>query len=143
MDEKNFRLHWIKTLNNESIKIFPNDFLASCELENYALPGKGLLIGNEFFGEFELIDADGKEILRVDSYDKAKFIIYSNRSKPRVITVPINISVIKEMNLKYEAYLDSIIKRIEHDYQKHFPGSKNYTDLLNQIFKHLNLIRMK
>lgn len=143
MDEKNFIATWIKTLNSESIKSFPKDFNVVGECKTYDLPRKGLLIGKEFFGEFELIDAEGSEVLRVDGYEKAKFIIYANRNKPDTISIPQNNSVIKEMNIKYEMYLDSIMKRIDQDYRKIFSGSKNFAVLLEQIFKHMNLTRLK
>lgn len=143
MDEKNFISSWIRALNSESIKIFPNDFIVVSECKSYSLPRKGLLIGKVFFGEFELIDAEGKEVFRVDSYEKAKFIIYANRNKPDFVAVPFNNSAIKEMNSEYDMYLDSIIKRIDQDYRRKFPSSKNFAELLNQIFKHLNLTRLK
>jgi hypothetical protein len=143
MDEKSFLSLWIKTLNTESIKNFPSDFTAASECQNYDLPGKGLLIGKEFFGEYELLNAEGSEVLRVESYDKAKFFIYANRNKPKVLYVPIDDSIIKDMTTKYEKYLDSIIRRIDHDYRNKFPKAKNFTEIINQIFNHLNLIRLK
>lgn len=109
MDEKNFISLWIKTLNDESIKNFPIDFFAVCNCKNYNLPGKALLIGKEFFGEYELISAEGLEVFWVDSYERAKFFIYANRSKPKTLSVPIENSFIKDMTTKYEKYLDSII----------------------------------
>ena len=143
MDEKNFISLWIQTLNAESIKNFPMDYTVASECQNYNLLGKGLLIGKEFFGEYELISAEGSEVLRVESYDKAKYFIYSNRNKPKVLAVPIDNSLIRDMITKYEKYLDSIIKRIDQDYRKKFPGSKNFTEIINQIFNHLNLVRLK
>lgn len=143
MDEKNFIAAWIQTLNSESIKSFPKDFNVVGECKIYNLPRRGLLIGKEFFGEFELLDAEGTAVLRVDSYEKAKFIIYANKNKPDSVYVPHNNSATKEINIKYEMYLDSIIKRIDQDYKKNFPGLKNFAVLLDQIFKHLNLTRLK
>jgi hypothetical protein len=143
MDEKKFISLWIQTLNADTIKSFPKDFSVTGECKAYNLPGKGLLIGNDFFGEIELIDAEGAEVLRVDSYEKAKFIIYANRTRPDVIFIPIDPASIIEMNSRFETYLDSLIKRIDQDYRKRFPASKNFTEALNQIFKHLNLTRLK
>lgn len=143
MDERNFISLWIQTLDAEPIKKFPEDFVAANEYQNYVLPGKGLLIGKEFFGEYELINAEGSEILKVDSYEKAKYFIYANRNKPKVLSIPIDNSFIKDMTTKYEKYLNSIIKRIEQDYRKNFPGSKSFTEIINQIFNHLNLVRLK
>ena len=143
MDERNFISLWIQTLNAESIKNFPEDFAVPSVSKNYNLPGKGLLIGKEFFGEYELITAEGTEVLKVGSYDKAKFFIYANRNKPKVLSVPNDDSTVKNMTAKYEKYLDSIIKRIDHDYRNKFPEAKNFTEIINQIFNHLNLIRLK
>jgi len=143
MNERNFISLWIQTLNAESIKSFPGDFAIESECKIYTLPGKGFLIGKEFFGEMELIDAEGSEVLRADSYEKAKFIIYANRNKPDVVSILLNHSAIKQMDSKYELYLDSITKRIDQDYRKSFLGSKNFTKIINQIFNHLNLIRLK
>ena len=143
MDEKNFIALCIQTLNTESIKNFPEDFAVVSECKTYNLPGKGLLIGKEFFGEYELISAEGSEVLKIESYDKAKFFIYANRNKPKVLSVPIDDSIIRDMTTKYEKYLDSIVKKIDQDYRKKFPVAKNFTEIINQIFNHLNLIRLK
>lgn len=143
MDERKFISLWVQTLNSESLKHFPADFAATSESENYNLPGKGLLIGKEFFGEYELITAEGTEVLKVESYDKAKFFIYANRNKPKVLSVPNDDSTVRNMTTKYEKYLDSIIRRIDQDYRNKFPGAKNFTEIINQIFNHLNLIRLK
>ena len=117
MNEKQFISFWIQTLNAESIKNFPADFVVKSGSNNYNLPGKGLLIGKEFFGEYDLITAEGTEVLKVESYDKAKFFIYANRNKPKVLSVPNDDSTVKNMTAKYEKYLDSIITRIEQDYR--------------------------
>jgi len=143
MDEKSFISFWIKTLNTESIKNFPTEFTATGKCQNYNLPGKGLLIGKEFFGEYELLNAEGSEVLRVESYEKAKFFIYANRIKPKLLSVPTDNSTLRDMTTKYEKYLDSIIKRIDQDYRRLFPGSKNSNEVINKIFNHLNLIRLK
>ncbi|HAB52740.1 MAG: hypothetical protein A2315_00180 [Ignavibacteria bacterium RIFOXYB2_FULL_35_12] len=143
MDERNFISLWIQNLKTESIKNFPADFIVTSEFKNYNLPGNGLLIGKEFFGDYELISAEGSEVLRVESYEKAKYFIYANRNKPKILAVPIDETAIRNMNKKYEKYLDSIIKRIDQDYRSKFPGAKNFSEILNQIFNHLNLIRLK
>jgi len=143
MDEKSFISSWIRNLNSEAIKNFPADFAVTTEYKNYKLPGLGLLIGKEFFGEYELINAEGSEVFRVESYEKAKYFIYANRNKPKVLVVPTHDSIIRDMTIKYEKYLDSIIRKIDQDYQNKFPGAKNFTEILNQIFNHLNLIRLK
>jgi hypothetical protein len=113
MNERNFIAFWIQTLTAESIKNFPEDFAIASEYKTFNLPGKGLLIGKEFFGEYELISAEGTEVLKVESYNKAKFFIYANRNKPKVLNVPIDDSIIKDMTIRYERYLDLILKKID------------------------------
>ena len=142
MEERNFIAFWIQTLTAESIKNFPENFAVASEYKIYNLPGKGLLIGKEFFGEYELISAEGTEVLKVESYNKAKFFIYANRNKPKILYVPIDDSIIKDMNTKYERYLDLILKKIDQDYRKKFPAAKNFNEIIKQIFNHLNLIRL-
>jgi hypothetical protein len=143
MNQRQFISFRIQTLNTESIKNFPEDFAVISESKNYNLPGKGLLIGKKFFGEYELITAEGTEVLKVESYDKAKFFIYANRNKPKVLSVPNDDSNVRNMTTKYEKYLDSIVKRIDQDYRIKFSGAKNFTEVINQILNHLNLIRLK
>lgn len=143
MKEKDFISSWISALNTEPIKNFPDDFAAEVETKTYTLPRKGLLIGKEFFGEYELLNTEGDEVLKVGSYERAKFFVYANRNKPGSFSVPIDDSAVKEVISRYEKYLDSIIKKIEQDCRKNFPGSKNTNELLSEIFKHLNLIRLK
>jgi hypothetical protein len=48
---------------------------------------------------------------------------------------------IKSAVEKYELYLDQLIKQVEQDYKKTFPGGKNSASLINNIFKILNLTR--
>lgn len=142
MNEKQFITEWIRTLENESIKLFPKDFHIDGETTEISLPGKGLLIGKEFFGEYEILGIDGVEILRVENYEKAKFIIYSNRSRPIKLSIPADNQIIKAMNSKYERYLDSIVKRIETNFRKEFISSKTFNNVLTEIYKRLNLIRL-
>jgi hypothetical protein len=105
------------------------------------MPGKALIIGGSFFGSIEILTADGIVFLQVDSNLKAKYIIYSNRTKPLKIIIPERESEIKEAVDNYAKYLDHLIREIETDYKKCFPGGKNSTLHINNIFKILNLTR--
>ncbi len=142
MDEREFISYWTQKLSSDKIKIFPDDFGINGETTTHHLNANSLLIGQEFFGEYELIDVSGVEVLRADSYEKAKYFVYANRLKPNFVNVPKEESKLKEMVLSYESYLDSIIRKIEFDYQNKFPASKNFPEVLNKIFTHLNLVRL-
>jgi hypothetical protein len=142
MDEKSFISFWIKKLSAENISDFPQDFMTETDFETIALPKNRLLLGKEFFGEYELITTEGIEFMRVNSYEKAKYFIYSHRNKSTHILLPNNNNAVKEMVTKYEKYLDSIMKNVDQDFKRKFPNSKNSTEIIRQIFNHLNLIRL-
>lgn len=141
MTEKVFISSWISKINSERIKNFPDDFIQLSEFDEVSLPGKMLIIGQEFFGNYEILSIDGSLIFQAENYSKAKFIIYSNKQKPLKIKIPRQEKVIKESVFKYEEYLDGIIKIIEADYKKNFPGDKSYSQVTNNILRMLNLTR--
>lgn len=142
MNEKDFITSWVLLLKEEKLKPFPADFTIDAQYENVSFNKKRILIGKEFFGEYELIDIEGKEVLRVDSYAKAKYFVYANRNHHKVISIPTSSDAVKQMTAAYEKQLDSILKRIMIDYIKKFPGMKNSAEVINRIFDHLNLIRL-
>lgn len=142
MNEKDFITSWVLLLKEEKLKPFPADFTIDAQYENVSFNKKRILIGKEFFGEYELINIEGKEVLRVDSYVKAKYFVYANRNHPTVISIPTSSDAVNQMTAAYEKYLDSILKRINIDYIKKFPGMKNSAEVINRIFDHLNLIRL-
>lgn len=141
MTERDFISSCAESIKSEGIKAFPEDFIQFKEFDESNLPGKALVIGQEFFGSFEILSIDGSLILQASNYARAKFIIYSNRQKPASIKIPKSDNDIKPSINKYEEYLDSIIKRIDIDYKKKFPGSKNSSEVINNILRMLNLIR--
>ena len=141
MNEKEFITKWTSSLSEKGIRKFPGDFTSEGETEKIELPGKSLVIGEEFFGNFEVLTIDGTAVLQADSQSKAKFIVYSGRNKITALDVPKNPDEIKSSVSKYEGYLDSIIKDIEADYKKNFPGEKRGNALVNEIFRVLNLNR--
>lgn len=141
MNEKEFISKWTGSLSRSGIKKFPGDFAPEGEFENISLPGKPLVIGEEFFGNFEVLTTDGAAVLQADSQSRAKYIVYSSRDKITSLAVPGNPGEIKKAVSAYEAYLDSIIKEIESDYRKVFPGEKRGAALVNEIFRVLNLNR--
>lgn len=141
MKEKEFISKWITSLSGDGIKIFPEDFLTNEELYYISLPGKTLVAGQEFFGNYEVLTIDGAAVLQADSQYKAKYIVYSSRSKTTLLKIPQHENQIKSIVCKYESYLDSTIKEIESDYKKSLPGEKRSNAVVNEIFRVLNLNR--
>lgn len=141
MTEKEFISKWTNSLSEPGIKKFPDAFLTGSDFEQIKLPGKQLVIGEEFFGNFEVLTIDGAALLQADSQSKAKYIVYSSRNKITELKIPKSPDEMKSIVSKYENYLDSIIKDIESDYKKTFPGEKRSNAMVNEIFRVLNLNR--
>jgi len=141
VNEKEFISKWITKLSGDGLKNFPADFIQTENLKTVELPQKSLLIGNEFFGAYEIITADGTSILQAESYSEAKYYVYSNRNKERVINIPLNSGEIEAAVLAYESYLDEVIKRIEKSYKKELPDLKMGDAAINDIFRALNINR--
>lgn len=142
MNQKEFVNSNASKLASEGIKNFPGDFIELKGHTKLKLPGKTLLIGEEFFGKYEIHTADGNSILHAESYLQAKYILYANRENPQIIHLPVDDKELKAGIQKYEFYLDNIIKEIEADYKKSFPDQKNSKTVVNEVFKLLNLVRI-
>jgi len=142
MCEKEFISGWTARLSYEGIKSFPYDFIKFNEHKEIRLPGKTLILGEEFFGNYEIITVDGVSVLHAESNDQAKFILYANRNRPEIMHIPLKESDLKSSISEYEEYLDSIIRRIETDYKENFPEEKNFNAVMNDIFRVMNLTRL-
>ncbi|MHB8579026.1 MAG: hypothetical protein ACYDA4_04090 [Ignavibacteriaceae bacterium] len=141
MNEKKFITEWVTKLSEEGLKEFPGDFLKTDEVKTINLPEKTLVVGQEFFGSFEILTTDGKSVHHAPDYIEAKYFIYANRTKPKEILLPAKKEKILETITLYQEYLDTLIRHIESDYKKSFPNTKNSSYVVNEIFRHLNLVR--
>jgi hypothetical protein len=142
MNEKEFISSWVSKLASDGIKNFPADFITIKNYSELKVPCKTLLIGEEFFGKYEIITPDGNSILHVNSYPNAKFILYANRNTPEIILIPSSEVELNKAVQMYESHLDSIIKDIEIAYKKTFPEEKNSKSVVKEIFRQLNLVRV-
>ncbi len=142
MNEKEFINARILQITSSGIKNFPSDFISpGYKYSELKLPSKTLIIGEEFFGQYEIITPDGNSILHAKNHTQAKYILYSNRKLPAFINIPDDDSLLKDAVQKYESYLDSLIKETENIYKKSFPEEKNSKAVVSEIFKQLNLVR--
>lgn len=142
MTQKEFILNWYNKISGEGLKVFPADFITTEKLSSISLPAKTLVLGSELFGKYEITTVDGIPAIQADDYIYAKYILYANRTKPISINIPAEHESIKNTVLKYEEYLDSIIKRIENDFKKRFPDSPDIYTAVNQILNKLNITRL-
>ena len=141
MNEKEFINKWKTELSSEGLKVFPNDFLSKENCNEYDLKGKSLIVGEEFFGNYEILDIEGNVFLQVDDYYQAKYLVYSSRNKVHNVEMPNDISNLNNVLTEYEKYLDSILIKIQNDYKKTFRSNLNLHSVTNEIFHSLNLTR--
>lgn len=141
MTEKEFISDRISELSSRGIKNFPDDFSDIMENKAISLPGRTLLLGQEFFGKFEILSVNGSLVYQADNYDEAKYIIYANRLRPKSVLIPVMQKEVRNINSRYEKYIDSVMREIESEFKSRFPLSKNLNSTVNEILRVLNLVR--
>lgn len=140
IQEKEFKSNWVAQ-NKPLIKNFPEDFIDAKDVKEIKLPEDVLVLGAEMFGQYEIIDSYGNAIFTTDSIYTAKYILYSNRHKPKSIKIPTDENLVKETVKKYEKYLDELLEQIKSEFEKTYPKSKQLYEVTNYIFASLNLKR--
>jgi hypothetical protein len=141
LNHKFFIDHWVNKIQSDGIKKFPHDFINFNDLEVFSIPIKTLVIGQEFFGKYEIITTDGEQVYQAEDYDQAKFFVYSSRERNGKAYLPKEKSQIKIIVNLYNNYLDDILNQMKKDYNKNFMDSKDLHSVTSEIFKKLNLIR--
>lgn len=141
MNEKYFIDKWINKVQSAGIKKFPLHFIDETQIDIIPIPVKTLVIGQEFFGAFEIITTDGESVYQASDYAEAKFFVYSSKERNGKAYLPKDNSTIKNLVDTYNNYLDDLLNQINTDYKKIFPAGKNLQTVSNEIFQKLNLIR--
>lgn len=141
MNEKSFIDSWLNRIQSTGIKRFPLDFIDGSNLDIISIPTKTLIIGKEFFGEYEIITTEGESIYHAPNYNEAKFIVYSSKERDSKAYLPKDRSKIKVLVDSYHNFLDDLLTQIKNDYKNIFKDGKNVNAVSNEIFKKLNLIR--
>lgn len=141
MNEILFIESWISKIRSTQVKHFPFDFIDKSQLEVISIPIKTLIIGQEFFGAYEIITTEGEPVYQAQSNDEAKFFVYSSKERNGKTYLPKDKSKIKYIVESYNNYLDDLIIQITKDYKKSFPDGKNLHSVSNKIFQKINLIR--
>jgi hypothetical protein len=141
LTQKEFESKWIALIEKEMIKKFPDEFIDLSDCEIVIMPGTFLMIGSEFFGNYEIVDTSGQAHFNFDNYFKVKYILYSNRNKPAQILRPLKEEKIVSAVKEYERLMDSIVRDIGKDYKKVFQDSQQFPKVSNHIFTALNLQR--
>jgi hypothetical protein len=141
LSEKLFIENWLSSILSKGVKQFPLHFIDESDLDVISVPIKTLIIGQEFFGNYEIITTDGASVYQASSYDEAKFIVYSSKERNGKAYIPKDKLLIKSLVDSYNNYLDDLLNQINKDYKKNFPDGKNVNAVSNEIFQKLNLIR--
>ena len=139
MNELDFINKWIKSIE-ENLPLFPNDLVNNIETEDYKMPEKPISLGSELFGQHEIVDLEGNQILQTDDYNFIKYVLYSNRLKPSSVPKPKSETEIESVVKEYEGILDSKMKEIKNELGRVLPTS-DFLRISNQIFNSLNLQR--
>jgi len=141
LNEKTFIEHWLSKIQSSGVKQFPFHFIDESKLDIISIPIKTLMIGQEFFGAYEIITTDGESVYHASNYDEAKFIVYSSKERNGKTYIPKDRSVIKTIVNSYNNHLDDILNQIKKDYKNIFQDGKNLNAISNDIFQKVNLIR--
>ena len=142
MTEKEFIAKTVENYLGKGIKVFPADFVEKTFVEILDIPKKTLILGEELFGSFEIITTDGSQVLLTDDLTKGKFIVYASCNANGLIEIPQEKKMVVDAVEKYESYIDFILVEIQKDFKTAFPDSENNLDIINEVFKKLNLIRI-
>jgi hypothetical protein len=140
--EKEFIAETVEHYLGKGIKVFPADFVETTFVEVLDIPKKTLILGEELFGSFEIITTDGSQVLLTDDLMKGKFIVYASCNANGLIEIPQEKKMVVDAVEKYENYIDFILVEIQKDFKTAFPDSDNNFNVINEVFKKLNLIRI-
>ena len=142
MNEKDFIFSKSKELQLSGLKNFPADFLTTKNCNSVEIPDKYLILGKEFFGNFEVTTPAGDFVITFNNEYEAKYIVYASKNRNNQIKIPKEEKNIKEAVESYEKYLDEILQEIRKDYSARFATGKNFTSVSSEIFRKLNLTRL-
>lgn len=142
MNEKDFIFSKSKELQLSGLKNFPADFLTTKNCNSVEIPDKYLILGKEFFGNFEVTSPAGDFVITFNNEYEAKYIVYASKNRNNQIKIPKEEKNIKEAVESYEKYLDEILQEIRKDYSARFATGKNFTSVSSEIFRKLNLTRL-
>ena len=140
MNEQQFIKKWQEKIENNLLTKFPDDYINEIKTDNFKLPGRSFSITSELFGQYELMDIDENRVIQTEDYYLVKFLLYTNRTKPNSVSIPIERDEVKATVKEYEKLLDSIIKDVMENIKVVLPNS-DQLKFSNQIFNLINLKR--
>lgn len=142
MTIKEFISQYLNNHAGKDVRNFPDDFAELTDPKQLELPHKTIVLGNEFFGQFEITTTDGTPLHQAFDIYEAKYIVYASRQRTGAVLIPKSPSEIKNTVEDYEEYLDSVLHDIEGSFLNEFPNSPELSQTTNEIFSKLGLIRL-
>jgi hypothetical protein len=121
--KKEFVSQYIKKQSESIAKKFPDDFITPTSVKRLEIPQKTLVLGDEFFGQYEILTTEGIPVLQAENIYTAKYVIYTSKDRRSSITIPKNDNEIRIAVESYERYLDSILMDIKESFKKNFQDS--------------------
>lgn len=122
------------------LELFPGDFIKDAKGKRIQLPDQLLVPGKEFFGSMEITTPNGTPWYLSDNLSEGKYIIYARQNGNKEVVIPNNSDVTASAVLRYEQYLDLMMKEIGKDFRKRFPDNDS-VNAVSAVFKLLNLVR--
>jgi hypothetical protein len=97
------------------LRRFPESFLPKLkknELESIPITGTSLRVGHHFFGEYEILDEEGKLVFTAKSLDMANFMICAREPNSYTVSMPRSAIVITKAVKGYERYIRSTYQKL-------------------------------
>lgn len=132
---------WTEKIKSELLKDFPTQFIDGKEYNVISLPGKPLIKGSQLFGLYEVIDVEGNLVFSSSNMNEVKYVLYSSRNHTNEIKILTSIEELEDAVSDYENHLDNIMLALKDDFKSHFPNSTKGEEVLNKVFRILNLQR--
>ena len=123
-------------------KKFPEEFLprrGNVQFEEMGLPLGRLKLGESFFGNHEVCDAEGNHLMEVAGAEKSKYIVYAKKSEESLVKIPKNDTILCKSINDYENYLHKLRETI---FRAFMEQSGDYTlseNLTRKVFEDFSL----
>lgn len=148
----------IELVNSKEFRLFPDNFLTTADHEQeqhliypdktwntitefIAIPQKALIIGDEFFGNYDILEPEGEMVLRTDSFVKAKYICYASRFRVSSLLIPISEEYLFKIVAAYENYYDKLLKELFKSIFQVIKNDNKTNEIVKDVLTYFNLTR--
>jgi len=128
------------------VRGFPESFVKGwpkIKKEEIAIPRDRLRLGESFFDNQQLCDAEGNQVMEVASAEKGKFIIYAQKADELVVKVPESATVVKKAVQEYEIYLKDLKKKLYVAFMEKSGEHSISENLTRQVFEEFGLPELR